>query len=410
MGSSTAFHLSQLRESGNGITVLERDPSYRSSSAMLSAGGIRHQFSVRENVEMSLYGRDFLRNAEKLLATSSHPIVDINFVEHGYLFLASSSTGANQMVENQKVQLTAGCKNTKLLTRDEIAKLFPWLNVGDILMGSYGSSGEGWFDPWSFVQGLKEKSMEAGVQYLHASVVGASRDPDSGHVLSVEVKDLTTGRTKSFLPQNLVNATGAQADALMTLLAGVDQPLQHPIPVKPRKRCIFSFHCSPSQDEVVPDIVPLTIDTSLVYFRSEGKTGSGNFICGVSPPIEKDTDCWDPRDLEHADFGLFEEIIWPALYHRVPAFGNIKVRSSWAGLYEYNTIDQNAIIDFHPEMGNVLMVNGFSGHGLQHSPASGRAAAELLENSNKFVTLDLNVFRFDRFLRGGSPIYEKGIV
>jgi FAD-dependent oxidoreductase domain-containing protein 1 len=204
-----------------------------------------------------------------------------------------------------------------------------------------------------------------------------------------------------------VNATGARADSLMTQLAG-EKPLNHSLPVRPRKRCIFFFHCATNQDFPVPEVAPLTVDSSKVYFRTEGAPGAGNFICGVSPPQDEDIDCWDPHELDFPDYDLFDNTVWPAIAHRVPAFGNIKVKSAWAGLYEYNTVDQNAIIDFHPEMPNVLMVNGFSGHGLMHSPASGRAAAELLEHG-RFTTLDLRIFSFDRFLTG-SPVFERGIV
>jgi FAD-dependent oxidoreductase domain-containing protein 1 len=427
IGSSTAFHLSQLRKNnGNegSIVILEKDPTYKASSAMLSAGGIRQQFSLEENIRMSLYGRDFLRSASTLLATSSFPDVNVHFVEHGYLFLASTETAAQQLKENHRVQRDVGCTSIHLLSPKQLKEQFPWLNVDDILLGSYGSSGEGWFDPWAYIHGLKEKNKESGVTYLHAKPVGATRDPETGRILSVRIEDYTktnptetgigrTGRTQSFRVNTVVNAAGAHADSLMSLLAGDDRPLDHPLPVKPRKRSIFFFHCSSSSEDespLVPHIAPLTVDHSMVYFRSEGQPGSGNFICGVSPPCDQDEDCLDPLALENADHELFEECIWPALYHRVPAFGNIKVVSSWAGLYEYNTFDRNACIDFHPEMENVLMVNGFSGHGLQHSPAAGRAAAELLENSNEFVTLDLNIFRFDRFLEGGSPVFEKEIV
>jgi FAD-dependent oxidoreductase domain-containing protein 1 len=190
--------------------------------------------------------------------------------------------------------------------------------------------------------------------------------------------------------------------------------LVNPLPVRPKKRCIYFFHCDSNQQEegaIVPDVAPLTIDSSGAYFRSEGvHRGTGNFLCGISPSRDNDPDCYDPKDLENADPHLFEDKIWPALYNRVPAFGSIKVQSSWASLYEYNVVDQNCILDYHPEMSNVLMVNGFSGHGLQHSPAAGRAAAELIDNNNQFQTLDLNIFRFDRFIDGGrGPVYEKGI-
>jgi FAD-dependent oxidoreductase domain-containing protein 1 len=210
--------------------------------------------------------------------------------------------------------------------------------------------------------------------------------------------------------ETVVNAAGAGADKVMEILAGPEKPLLHPLPVKPRKRCIYFFHCDANQNEIVPDLAPLTIDSSGAYFRSEGmKRGTGNFLCGKSPPITDDPDCYDPNELVNADPVLFERDIWPSLYNRVPAFGSIKVLSSWAGLYEYNTVDQNCILDFHPEMENVLMVNGFSGHGLQHGPAAGRAAAELLDNDNRFLTLDLHIFRFHRFLEGNNPVFEQGI-
>lgn len=114
----------------------------------------------------------------------------------------------------------------------------------------------------------------------------------------------------------------------------------YPIPVEPRKRCIFFFHCATNQNEVVPHIAPLTIcPTSMVYFRSEGHVeengeATGNFLGGVSPTKEKDRAIHDASDLDNPDHELWDDIIWPALYYRVPAFGEVKLKSSWAGLYE----------------------------------------------------------------------------
>jgi glycine/D-amino acid oxidase-like deaminating enzyme len=55
------------------------------------------------------------------------------------------------------------------------------------------------------------------------------------------------------------------------------------------------------------------------------------------------------------------------------------------------------------------MVNVFSRHGLQQSPASGRAAAELISCDGSFATLDLSVFAFDRCCEN-RPVFEQGIV
>jgi FAD-dependent oxidoreductase domain-containing protein 1 len=428
VGASTAFHLARRRmlstpaEGGldPSVMVVERDPSYQSGSAVFSAGGIRLQFSLEENVAMSLYGIDFMKNSASLLSledtNGSHgnvprEPVDIQYVENGYLLLASTDDAAQQFQRNHSLYGQLGCSDMiELMGPKELKAKFPWMNVDDVVLGSYGRRGEGWFDPWSYIQGLNQKNMELGVRYRRGTVVGAERDPVSGLIHSVDILDRASDAVCNVRVGTVVNAAGAAADAVMNLLAGEERPLAHPIPVRPRKRCIYFFRCDSNQEEAVPDLAPLTIDRSGAYFRSEGAGGgTGRFLCGMSPPSEEDRDCYDPYELKNADPTLFERDIWPALYHRVPAFGCIKVQSSWAGLYEYNVVDQNCILDFHPEMGNVLMANGFSGHGLQHSPAAGRAAAELIDNGGRYETLNLDAFRFDRLMEGGDPLYEKGI-
>ncbi|KAL7489862.1 hypothetical protein ACHAW6_016189 [Cyclotella cf. meneghiniana] len=414
IGLCTAYHLA-LSSPGSNITVLERDPTYARASATLSAGGIRQQFSLRQNVQMSIYGRDFLRSAHEILRVDEEE-VDVQFQERGYLFLASTDIGAEVMRRNHQVQVGEGA-DVKLLNCQELKEKFPWLNTSDILLGSYGETGEGWFDPWILLRALKWKCQSLGVTIFKGYPIGASRDSDTGQLLSVDVIEQYDGKelSKKYNVDNVVNATGAHCARLMEILAG-EKKLMHPIPVEPRKRCIFFFHCATDQkDIIVPRIAPLTIcPISNVYFRSEGHVeengeATGNFLCGVSPTKEKDRAVHDMTDIDYADHELWDEIIWPSLYHRVPAFGEVKLKSSWAGFYEYNTIDQNAIIDFHPEIPNVLMACGFSGHGLQQAPAAGRAAAELLA-SRQFQTIDLEIFSFDRCYGKKPPVFELGIV
>lgn len=419
MGCSTAYHLARQRgDDGSGIVVVERDPTYARASATLSAGGIRQQFSLRQNVEMSLYGIDFLRNASNLLETTTNntgnyvesggdTIVDIQLQEHGYLFLASNEQGKQQIKLNHQVQCEAGCQDIKLLAAHELQTRFPWLNTSDIVLGSLGEKGEGWFDPWALLQGFKQKNIEMGVTFVTGSPVSSTRNIDTGRVAMVHIHQSVKKTIQSFTVDYVVNAAGAHCNRVMSLLTSTGPKIFHQIPVEPRKRCIFFFHCPPA----VAWTAPLTVcPTSNVYFRSEGAGRQGHFLCGVSPSIENDPRIENDTDLDNVDHHLFDDIIWPALFHRVPEyFGELKVLSSWAGFYEYNTIDQNCIIDFHPEMSNVLMVNGFSGHGLQHSPASGRAAAEMLDYG-KFTTLDLSIFNFERVLDGGKPVLEYGIV
>jgi FAD-dependent oxidoreductase domain-containing protein 1 len=434
MGCSTACHLAQLREHGGGksIVVIERDPTYRHSSSCLSAGGIRQQFSLLENIQMGCYGRDFIRNAAINLSTSPPPppslmdnnvsLVDLQFKEYGYLFLTNTQSGAQKMAESHEKQRSLGCDVELLLPNQLNDKFGSWLNVqnngNSIVMGSYGKSGEGWVDPWLFLKAMKDKAIDLGVTFVHGDVVGATlAHPNNGIFTSIQVQLKPHNVIQTYNINNVVNAAGPQASKVLDLLVGKSKASYHPIPVRQKKRCIFYFHCSgttsspSSQFSIPPYNAPLTIDASTnVYFRPEGSPDSNTFICGVSPPSNADPDCDNYDALEVVQHELFDDIIWPVLYQHVPAFGEIKVKSSWAGFYEYNTVDQNAIIGYHPSFQNLLLINGFSGHGLMQSPAAGRAVAELIDNNGKFQTLDLSIFSFERLLPGGTPVPEEGIV
>ncbi|HSK38658.1 MAG TPA: FAD-binding oxidoreductase, partial [Arenibaculum sp.] len=268
-----------------------------------------------------------------------------------------------------------------LLSPRELEARFPWLSTEGVAAGSLGLSGEGWFDGYSLLQAFRRKARARGATYLTADTVGIERA--GGRVTAVRLGD---GRRIAC--GTLVNAAGPHARAVAAM-AGLD------LPVAPRKRCVFVFDCRTA----LPGC-PLVIDPTGVYVRPEGT----QFICGMSPPAGRDP---DTTDLE-VDHALFEEEIWPVLARRVPAFEAIKPTGAWAGLYEYNTYDQNAILGPHPEMPNLLFANGFSGHGLQQAPAAGRAIAELIVHG-RYTTLDLSAFGYDR-LAAGRPIRELNVV
>ena len=145
---------------------------------------------------------------------------------------------------------------------------------------------------------------------------------------------------------------------------------------------------------------PLVVDPSGVYFRPEGS----GYLCGVAPPEDRDP----PSDDFEVDHALFDDIIWPALAARVPGFEALRVRSAWAGHYDVNTLDHNAIIGAHPQLDNLLFANGFSGHGLQHAPGVGRALAELVLHGG-WRTLDLSRLGWARVL-ANEPLREANVV
>lgn len=179
----------------------------------------------------------------------------------------------------------------------------------------------------------------------------------------------------------VVNAAGPRA-ARVAAMAGLT------LPIEPRKRYTFVFD---SETPLGQDL-PLTIDPSGVHVRTDG----AGFMAGC-PPRDGDP-AVDPTDFA-ADHGLWEEVVWPAIYNRIPAFDALKLRQMWVGHYAYNTLDQNALLGPHPEVENFLLINGFSGHGLQQSPAMGRGLAEWIA-LGRYDTLDMSAYRYDRIAKG----------
>ena len=378
MGSSAAYWLAAHPGFTGSILIVERDPSYKNATTALSLGSIRQQFSTPENVQMSLFGAQFLAALGDYLAVDG-AAPDISYHSGGYLFLASTA-GLPVLESNHRVQKPLGAENV-ILTAAELATRFPWLNTDDLVAGSLGLRHEGWLDPYSLLQAFRRKAVALGADYVKDTVLAIGRE--GGRAVSIS---LAEGGT--ILCGLVVNAAGPQAGAVAAL-AGLD------LPVRGRKRFIYVVDCRTK--------VPcgnLVIDPSGVFFRPEG----ANFLCGVSPPEDQDPDC---EDFE-IDYAMFDEVVWPALANRVPAFAELKVKSAWAGLYDYNTFDQNAIIGRHPGLKNLYLINGFSGHGVQQSPAAGRALSELIVDGG-FRALDLGRFGYER-IAAGIPLKELNVV
>ena len=143
--------------------------------------------------------------------------------------------------------------------------------------------------------------------------------------------------------------------------------------------------------------MPLVFDTSGMWIRPEGD----GFICGISPPAASDQ---DPRGNFDPDIELLEDPLWPLLAQRIPALEQLRLQRAWAGHYDMCLLDHNAVIGSFPDIPNVIVASGFSGHGVQHGPATGRGVAELIRFRG-YQTLDLTPLGYER-VRDNHPMWE----
>jgi glycine/D-amino acid oxidase-like deaminating enzyme len=388
IGSSVAYFLTANPDFTGSVLVVERDPTYRFASTSLSSSSIRTQFSNPINVRISQFGSAFIRDFAKTMQVRGEAPPDLNFHQGGYLFLAATEAQEQTLRENHEVQIACGA-DVVLWDQEDLHRAFPHLNVDDLRLASYGRSGEGWFSNTGLMNGFKAKAREQGADYATDEVVGITRS--GNRVTGVTLKSGATVGAGF-----IVNASGPRA-ALTARMAGLD------VPVEPRKRTSFVFDCTTSPEgsaTVNGGRLPLMIDPTGVFCRPEGRY----FLTGASPAEDPAVD-WDDFEPRWSEF---EDIIWPALAHRSRSFEAIKVVNQWAGHYDFNRLDHNLIVGPHPEVRNFLYANGYSGHGLQQSPAAGRAVSELIIHG-AYRTLDLSEVGYDRIIEG-RPFLEKAVI
>jgi FAD-dependent oxidoreductase domain-containing protein 1 len=327
-----------------------------------------------------MYGIAFMRDIGAHLSVDGEK-PEIGLHEGGYLYLGDARNAAI-LTANQALQSQEGA-DIALLDKAGLAARFPWLATDDLVCGTLGVTGEGWFDGWGLLQAFRKKARSLGVEYRQGTVAGY--ETDRGRVAAVKLTD--GSRIACGFAVNTAGSNGA----LLAATAGIT------IPVRPKKRYVFTFTCK-------GDVAgcPLLIDTRGVYCRPEGhRSNEGQmFICGASPPADSDPD-WDENapDIGDVDWSFFEETVWPALAARIPAFEAIRPGQAWAGPYDMNLVDANAILGPAVGLPNLLLANGFSGHGLQQSPAVGRGLAEIIIHG-RYTSLDLSDLGHARIVEG----------
>ncbi|WP_322891844.1 MULTISPECIES: FAD-binding oxidoreductase [unclassified Yoonia] len=382
LGSAVAWFLTDNPDFDGSVLVVERDPTYAQAATSLTNSCIRQQFSAAINVQISQFGADFVKNFPRYMGNDPR-VPQPRLHSFGYLYLADTPAFATALRDAQAVQAACGAA-TKHMTRDEIAAAYPFYQLDDIIAGNHNLVDEGYFDGNTLFDWWRRSARERGVEYISNEVTAITRDDSGTRVQSVT---LATGDTIAC--GHVVNAAGTRG-AQVAAMAGID------IPVEPRKRYTFIFEAAQRLDRDLP----LTIDPSGVHVRTDGQY----YMAGCPPEDDQPV---DPTDFTE-DHSIWEDHVWPTIATRIPQFEAVKLRNSWAGHYDYNTLDQNAIAGPHTQVANFIFVNGFSGHGFQQSPAMGRGIAEWI-TYGQYRTLDLTPFGYTRIAKGEKFI-EKAVI
>ncbi|HXT62760.1 MAG TPA: FAD-binding oxidoreductase [Pyrinomonadaceae bacterium] len=360
VGSSVAYHLAQAGCAN--VLVIEREAHQGKGSTGKSMGGVRAQFSTPVNIQMSRYSIDFFSKFDDVVG---HPA---DYRAHGYLFCATNEKHLAYLKANRERQNALGVTNVEWVSPEDVAQMVPQLRVDDVLGGTFCPT-DGFVDPHSVMMGFMLNAREKGVRlWLETEVTGIETE-------GAQIKSVITSRG-SISTRVVVNAAGAWA-ARVAEMAGAE------LPVEPLRRQLV-----PTEPfDQLPQRFPMVIDMSTgFHFRREGK----GILLAWNDPEET------PGFKTDFDPSFVEKILTHAA-SRVPvlAEAGVNPRRAWAGLYEM-TPDHHAIIGPSPAVEGLYFVNGFSGHGVMHSPASGKIAADLIleGQSNLIDAKQLNVERF----------------
>lgn len=370
-GWATAYHLLRLDPSLE-VTVVERDPTLRHSSTMLSDGNVRIQFNLEENIRISQYAMEVLEEFPETMTVGEFQ-PDPKLRKQGNLFLVDDDTkqAALAGLANQQ---RLGCDSV-WLDMDEVADRWPALTSGTLVGGTFGPS-DGSVDPAAVVEGYRRKALEMGAEAVVGEVTALMASGDL--ITGVRLAD---GKTLG--ANNVVVAAGAWTTELLRTV-GVE------IPVEPVMRTVYVVR---ADVEGGPSLPSLFLPSG-VYAIPEHDT----FFMAWS--TDDDPIGFDftpaPRD-------RFYEIIWPELVTHLPAFDRLEVVRSWAGLYAQNRLDANAIIGEWPGISGLHLATGFSGHGFQQCHAVGRYLAERITGTDP--ALDLSRFGPQRII-DGEPYAE----
>lgn len=375
MGCATAYHLLRFDDRLR-VALIEMDPTYARASTTLSDGNMRVQFNIKANIQMSLYGLEVLaRFADELAVDGDRP--DPSFRQQGNLFVIDEASHDETRAGLALQQSLGG--QVEWLSPEQVRAAYPlYENLDGCVGGTFGRL-DGTMSPLAVLQAYRKKAVAQGARFIQAEVAELIRD--GGRAAGVA---LAAGERLS--APAVVNTAGPWASKIAQT-AGVA------LPVIPTKRQVTTVEVAVRPERILP---ALFLPSGLYCIHE----GGGLFMIGKSfpdDPVGLEDFIWERR--------RFEELIWPELVELMPSFDQLKVTGGWAGLYEVNTFDGNAILGEWPDLPGLYLANGFSGHGFQQCHAVGRYTAELI--LGRPHALDLSIFAANRILENRPALESR---
>lgn len=369
VGASIAYHLAE--KGAKDVLILESESQQGKGSTGKATGGVRAQFETEINIKMSLYSLDFFANCG----------FDCGYEPRGYLFFATAEKQFEYLKRNVEFQKTLGVKDVEIVDRTQIAEICPILNCEDIIGGSFGKH-DGFINPLAVMEGFTRNALQRGTKIQFETNV-LSIETKSGKIVAVETNK---GRIEC---EKVVLATGARARELA-------QTAEIDLPVSPQKRQIVWA----KSEKTLPENLPMVIDIGNgFHFRPardfvDKSANSDNTEVLFAYPDADEKESFDTNFDE-----AFIEKVYEKAKTRSPFLYETQIirEKCRAGLYE-NTPDHHAILG-GCEIEGLYFANGFSGHGVMHSPATGKALSEIiLDGKSSF--LDVSCLSFARFATG----------
>ncbi len=386
IGGSILYYLYENGFNGDAV-VLEKNNQLAQASTSLSAGGFRNIWSTKVNLHLTNYSIEAFKRFKEELGEN------IGFEQIGYLFTYYED-GFNKVKDFKHVWDENNVR-TELIKPDEIKKLVPGfehltshideeeneiLNMKEIAGGLFGP------DCGAFNPTTAATRYFTYVQEKHAGKINVKLNSSVKRILidsnnQVEGVELDNGEV--ITGKTVILAAGAwSADILKESVTNEE----YNIPIVPWKRQLFTTKM-PKIDGF--EHIPMTIIDNGVYFRPE----AGNLLCGRADPEQGFGYEFDP------DTHYYEEQMNYYMAARIPGMEYCRIVSSasmWGGLYAHNTKDKNAIIGYHPDLKDLFIATGFSGHGVMEAPAVGLSIAEKILTGEYKTIPDVKDLAFER--------------